>query len=539
MSASANSIVTADKVIPPTSHDETAATLSNQSRFDRLLSTLPKYPLRARELLSYLVFFLLIYSVCYAVPYGFSDDYTALYSAETKTFVSGQFTSVVEFGRPLLAYLYDWSYSSMHDLADLRYLRVISIIGIALCAWLVYLALRKAGMAFWPAFLIPIVIFSLPSYQLLAAWSQCAYYSYAALLAGSALMLTDRAFALRFSKGFWCLVTVATVLVLASLMVYQPAATMFWFFAAISLLVRQLRVGDIAKRLGLYLAVAVPAFFLEYESLHVLPQIILGENAVSARTQLVQDIPGKAIWFLQQPVVNALNLTDLAPTYTNAVLIGVFVLAGLCLYFKGAFGCRLLKLVLALSLVPLSYLPNLVVADNWAAYRTLIVLGPLVALYYALAIIGFINLFDYVSLARLKGAAIALPLGFFAIYCGISAASNVAVEFALPQYTELQFLNSQLQPVRQLHPHVIYFVPSSWADAIAPIVRYDEFGLPSSYPSWTPQGMVYLTLQESDPADENVQVKIITASEIKNLPAGSVVVDMDDLKYEQLALPTY
>ena len=49
--------------------------------------------------------------------------------------------------------------------------------------------------------------------------------------------------------------------------------------------------------------------------------------------------------------------------------------------------------------------------------------------------------------------------------------------------------------------------------------------------------MIYLTLQESDPADENVQVKVITESQIKSLPAGSIVVDMHDLRYDRLPVP--
>ena len=503
----------------------------------RLISLLDRCAKQSRELVAYLIAFLLIYSVCYVVPYGFADDYAFLYSGETRTF-TGQFAGVVEYGRPLQAYLYQWTFSAMHDLTDLRYLRLISVVGIALCAWLFYLALRRTGLAFWPAFLIPVVAFSLPSYQVLAAWASCAYYGWAALLAGGALLVTDRAFDRRYSRHFFLLIFLAIAMVVGSLFVYQPSGTMFWLFAAVTLLVRQLDMKEMAKRFGLYLAVAAPAFLLAYESLRIVPTLILGQDVATPRSQLVQDIPGKLLWFVQQPLANSLNLTDIDPTYLNALLIGLFVLGGLCLFFKGNIQSRLLRLAVALSLVPLTYLPNLVVADDWASYRTLIVLGPLVALYYALAILGFVGLLDYVSLRRLKSAAIILPLGTFALFSALSAAKNVAVEFALPQYTELQFLNGQLQPEMQQHAKVVYFVNSSWTDSIAPLVRYDEFGLPSSVDSWTPQGMVYLTLQQSDSADENVQVQVISESAITTLPKGSIVVDMHGLQYDRLILPS-
>ena len=201
MSVTSNSAVPIEQEVAQLPKNESATADFRQSKVSRLLLSVKEWPGRARELLAYLVVFLLIYSVCYAIPYGFLDDYTFLYSGETKT-IAGQFALSVENGRPILAYLFEWTFSAMHGLSDLRYLRVISIIGIALCAWLVYLALRRAGLTYWQAFLIPIVIFSLPGYQVLAAWSVCAYFSYAALLAGGALLLTERAFALRYSERF-------------------------------------------------------------------------------------------------------------------------------------------------------------------------------------------------------------------------------------------------------------------------------------------------------------------------------------------------
>jgi hypothetical protein len=178
--------------------------------------------------------------------------------------------------------------------------------------------------------------------------------------------------------------------------------------------------------------------------------------------------------------------------------------------------------------------PSLVTVDNFAAYRYLVALGSLIALYLALAIIGFASLLDHVSLQQIKGAVIATSLALSAIAGGVFAAHNVATEFAVPQYVELTLLNNQLQPVRHQHPHTIYFVTSRVSDSIAPIVLYDEFGLPSSIKWWNAAPMVYLTLQQIDPADKNVQVQVIQESNIANLPPGSIVIDMHKLRSERL-----
>ncbi|MGO8948185.1 MAG: hypothetical protein ACLQUY_11075 [Ktedonobacterales bacterium] len=502
---------------------------SVQSRIVQLYLFTKEQCLKARELLAYLAVFLLMYSVCYIIPFAFYDDYENLYHADTLGSSVDMFTPV-ENGRAIQAYLFKWTFSVVHDLNELRYVRLISVIGIALCAWLTFWVLRRVGMRYWPAFCIPIVVFALPGYQVFVAWSLSAFHAYGLLLAGAALLLTERALTAPFTRRFWLLLSLASLLELASMMTYQPAAMMYLFFAAIVLFVGHVGVAQSLKRLGVYLGVTFLAIGLDDASLHALPALILGQGAPDPRTQLVHDIPGKIVWFLKQPLRNALNLTSITPSTRTGVLIGTFIVIGLLLYFKGTIETRLVKLVLALSLLPISYFPSLVTVDNFAAYRYMVAMGSLLVLYLALAIIGFAGLLDYVSLSRIKAAVITVPLMLFALYAGVIAAKTVTLEFALPQYTELAYLNSQLQPVKQQHPHVIYFVLSTIKDSTAPVVLYDEFGLPSSVKSWNAAPMVYLALQETDPADEHVQVRVITEDAIKNLPAGSIVIDMSKLK---------
>lgn len=40
------------------------------------------------------------------------------------------------------------------------------------------------------------------------------------------------------------------------------------------------------------------------------------------------------------------------------------------LYFEGGLGERLRKYSIALCLLPLTYLPNLVIVEDWSPYRT-------------------------------------------------------------------------------------------------------------------------------------------------------------------------
>src|SRR5262249_19107853 len=123
--------------------------------------------------------------------------------------------------------------------------------------------------------------------------------------------------------------------------------------------------------------------------------IALYEHALPpTRSHLVQDAWGKALWFFSQPLMNALNLAKLSPKRWLAIAIALFIAGGLSQYFRGAVKERFWQGTIAASLLPLSYLPNLVVAENWSSYRTQAALTSLVVVY------GFFALWGYGKILR-------------------------------------------------------------------------------------------------------------------------------------------
>ncbi len=281
-----------------------------QSRIDHYFLTLQEHCLRVRELFGYVAIFLLMYSACYVIPYAFYDDYDNLYQADTVGSAVDMATPVRN-GRVIEGYLYRLTFAIVHNLDQLRFVRLIAVIGIGLCAWLTFVLLRRAGMRYWPAFCIPIAVFALPGYQVFVAWSISAFHSYGVLLSGAALLVTERALSTPFTRRFWALISLAVLMELASMMIYQPGAMMYLFFAAIVIFVGQLDVVPSLQRLGVYLGVTFLAIGVDDVSLHSLPGLILGQSSDS-RTQLVHDIPGKIEWFLKQPLRNALNFYSLS-----------------------------------------------------------------------------------------------------------------------------------------------------------------------------------------------------------------------------------
>jgi hypothetical protein len=235
---------------------------------------------------------------------------------------------------------------------------------------------------------------------------------------------------------------------------------------------------------------------------------------------------------VHEPLINALSLTVMPSSSAVALVVSSFATVGLLLYFRGAIAVRLGKLLVAACLIPLSYAPSLVVAGNYANYRTLVGPGSLVALYVALALIGFTN--DW-PVGRRHIATIVLAIA--ATFTSIVAFRIVTREIALPQFEEYQVFANLLQSTQLTSATSIYVIPADGSDSIAPFVLNDEFGLPSSSLPWSPPAMAYLVLHRANPAKESIPVVLGPPYGPSQPPSGSVVVDMHELKVLGNGLP--
>ena len=78
----------------------------------------------------------------------------------------------------------------------------------------------------------------------------------------------------------------------------------------------------------------------------------------------------------------------------------------------------------------------------------------------------------------------------------------------------------------------IYVVRSTWRDTLAPLVRYDEFGLPSSCTAWAPAPVVHLLLHEIAPEQVHLPITSVSADGSIHPPPDSLVVDMRNLRLQ-------
>jgi len=194
------------------------------------------------------------------------------------------------------------------------------------------------------------------------------------------------------------------------------------------------------------------------------------------------------------------------------------------------------QLALAVLLLPVTYLPNLVVEENWASYRTLVALDTLVLVYLALALWGYWQAFRWPAAARSLTALVSVA----AIMSTGLAAHNVRTYFTIPQERELTFLRAHLIPVNLARSARLYLIGCTWQNSLAPKVRYDEFGLPSSAAPWAPRPMAYLVLQELAPEYRSLPIDVVPASAASEAPPPrALVIDMRGSGANIFDHPTY
>jgi hypothetical protein len=425
--------------------------------------------------------------------YAFSDDYPFLESALANKVILVKYSFVLA-GRPVLALLSGPVLEQLDNIGDLRFVRLIGILGIAALACCFFKALSSGVFEKLESALVALVICTLPSFQVIAAWASTAFFPYAALLAAASWHFAERA----QTRLIWSDFLISWALLTLSLGIYQPAAMFFVFFFLISLLRDHPHLPGAPSRLLVPSVILALALLAGYAFAVLGPFSLIGITRTD-RSALSGDLLGKVAWFLREPLVNALNFHNIYSMELVAVATGASMIYALVRYWNQSALEGVAFLLLCMVLLPVAYLPNLAVTENWASYRSLPVLSALTALYGALSIKGLTrSLRPKLQSPFLKASLIAA-----ALISTVVASRTVRDYFVVPQTAELAVLHALVRE-SPVHPDGrVIFIPPTWEQHLAPGVRYDEFGLPSASKPWVPEAM-YRILQRSATASPPV-----------------------------------
>ena len=295
--------------------------------------------------------------------YGWSDDFPFL-------FEQGVTERIVANGRPLLALVRRITFASQ-DIDALTFTRLVGVIGISAFAVLTAVLLQRWGLSPWFSALLGGSTVLLPAFQTFAGWATTFSFSWVAcvgLLAGELWVVSRRPV---------CRI-LAMVGMVAGLLVYPPAAFVFWSMLAVrTALLRTPVKAAFGQAIDLViltvgsslLALATAASVAHWQGVEFAQRVGLITSPAEAFS--------KGVWFVTHPLIVAFRPFMISsPSGLEALCTGgVLLLAttiGLALRAPGSAADRLLWSALVLVMLCGAFLAHLVTRGNQIDFRFLV-----------------------------------------------------------------------------------------------------------------------------------------------------------------------
>ena len=430
-----------------------------------------------------------IYSPCLFIQYIFHDEMLFLIKGSGKFPLHPHFYIEISIGRPVSALLlavYGWF---IHSAKDIMITRWICLVELAGCAFFFMSLFQKFLLNKINSFLAALFIFTLPAFQVFMAWSGNVNWHTGMFLSTVSAMLlyknalnnpdrTMKSFVNRYSLlslFFLCLANT----------IYPASATFYWAVLALIILASSPDSRPRQKKIIIdFYAIGLTSLGLYAVMLKILNRIYPGGPGLYNPYHLSTDTLGKLNWFIREPLFNALNLHNIFPEKSMAMGLSVFLVVTLIVVviqlkdkkkisIWKAGGRGFLFLGVYLSLLILSFLPNLLAVKNAAFYRCSSALAAIVAVLFIWAVSQWM-IFVPSKIKTITLTGILLILFF----CGAQKAFfNILDYRVIPTKVEFAYFKGILDNInldRFSHIHLIRPEKSFVSE------RYDEFGILTS-----------------------------------------------------------
>ncbi len=451
-----------------------------------------------------------IYSPVYRFQYAFADDYFCLLEKlRNPLWVEAHNAQYFLQGRALSSLFFIPEMWNVKVIADFVPVRVLGVFYIGLCSFCFYLALRTVKWTGWQSFGGAICLAVTAGLQVHSTWAVASHQVLATVCAFSAWYFLNKvgqnsvntinADAPSFSRRLLSVIervnlvpiALSLAFMFSAVAIYQPAAMFFWVFTAITLTAESGSFFDKLRFFLLALVICGLALSADFGTFFLAKQYYGAAALLSGRSHLMTDPLAKLSWFINGPLVDAFNFFRLVPSRSLAWKSALLIAFGVILGCSGSWRQRIGLFACVSALVPLTYLPNLLVAENFTSYRSEIALLALTTLLLLVAVrngVQKLHCRDRVFTCAAFGLAIVLSL---------TAYFNLLNFFAVPQTLELTLLREQVQGKFGINQsrHPLLFKRE---DSLAPFVRYDEFGMPSSAQTFARTPMQVLLKLETE-----------------------------------------
>jgi hypothetical protein len=473
---------------------------------------------------------LLIYYPMFTANYSYTDEYIQLWYNRN----SFDYPMYLPQGRLLMEYLMHFLFNSIQTIEQIKWVRLFSLGGWLLCIPIWYGIIKKIvvreGLPALLPFCTVLYLITSPGFVVSIQWAVCAELflaNTAGLLSGYLLYCGIKEGPGKVSKG---MIVLSVVLAMISLFTYQSGFGCFFIPSALHLL----SAKRVTNRFWIHVLSAGFLFALYFVLFKC--AMALYHITPDPRAGLTTNPFGKLIFFFRAPLASAFHFTFLIYEKNYFLsFIPYVILFGSWLgytyfvrlsrlsrprkekvYYIGALGV----------LCILSYLPGLLVKENFASNRTV----------FSLDIIVFIMVFESVNslfILPTSKRCLAYTIGLLFL---VNAHYNFTRNFLFPVTSEYKAVRGYIEQHYQPGMSSVYFIRPQ-EDALYKkygVTRsWDEFGVPSTSFAWVPEVLVRQVVFENYKDRSMAQKLLITswlgrqAYEKENPPLGDSVLVID------------
>ncbi len=439
---------------------------------------------------------------------------------------------------------FGWFVNSVSDLKVLRFINLVnlSLWGVAVIQWL-----RPLFPNLISTLLFVVTVLTLPSFQVLAVWSQAVYITIAFPLAAFSAVLVRKTFFLKLNSQFFLNKTTwsAMGLLFLSLGTYQPSAMIYWGMAAAWILIHQ-NIKSIflptseGKNSSLnffligFLTLMIYLLVLQIFKPHYIRYVMFINNPYGINI----DFLGKLKWFIEEPVLNVLNLWNIFPRKILPMIISGFIFLTIILIVYrtlrrspnpiekiGALRRMIKYFFIFIGLMILSYLPNLIAVGNAPWYRCTASLSFFTMLILVWALMQWLSILP-------KPYAQGLLTGILLILCLYGVVKthknslNYRFKFSVLEFLYLKQNCQQIDLKKHKRIHMIL----ARAPGICP-QRYHEYCNYTTQDEWNVGAVIEATFKELKRQKEfkEFHPQITWGKDANDVDESTYVIDMTNL----------
>ncbi len=476
-------------------------------------------------MLCLMVVFFYCYLPALTNDYALADDYYDFLQGPHSqgTGLGWVFDKRLMEGRPILAAVYYASAWFVDTLFDIRWIRLLGILGVAVASWCVFHELVRQGFDRIPSFAVAVMTGSSVPFQMVASWATTSALPYAFAISYAAFRIAEHSLT-RKSTTRYALIIASTVCLLMAFYIFQPTALSFWAFFAIGILRKQEITRNDGRRILVFLCITALATTLSYLTFKIaLNTLPYPDYPHRGHLIGISDILGRISWLIERMSSSAIfpvstdeyRYLEIWPLRFFPLAV---ILAGLVLYLagrssfvkKGAIVCALPVLCHGIMLV----------TDWHDPLHSRMALGFLVIFYAFLAMHGYARHIGRVDPSIFINYAVGgLALLGVALAYWHNERQNVRTNIR-----EIEFIRSELQQHDLASYDAIHVVRPECTGRAFVLWGYIA---PSSCADWAANSMVKFVL--IDMSADTLPLRISNSAHGDNyVPhTNTLVVDME------------